>query len=234
MNLRTFIVVLGFLVFVVAGCGGSGGSSDSADLEAALANAEAKLDQANSKVSRLEAALAQARTKLADFEEKAKSADFEDKDRQEHLSVASDSKVAVFYDQLDRKEFSVEILQILTGQQIVGQNKIHPHQLESAAELGKKLIYFEVKVTNNNFGDELGASYLYFTLESTEKEIFQPEVTRDTIVGNIHRGRSTRGGVVFELYSDSTPQYLRFNSPLEVNGVKLVAVSPDLTKLISP
>ncbi|MDK9706574.1 MAG: DUF4352 domain-containing protein [Desulforhopalus sp.] len=132
-----------------------------------------------------------------------------------------------------RGAITVEILKILTGNQIVAKAKMHAHQLSGFHEQGKELIYFEVRITNNKFNGELSLNQYQFNLESDKGEIFSNEQTRDYMRGNIHQGRSATGGIAFAVYPNSKPKWLRYNTGLKDGyGIMLEAVSPDLQQVV--
>ena len=131
---------------------------------------------------------------------------------------------------------SVEILQILTGDEILKQKKVYDTQQSGAREQGKQLIYFQVRVKNIKAGLR-GAETLQvlpsgFMLESTEGESFSGTVCHDKIIGEIHEGRTARGGVLFEIYDGSIPQILRFKTGRTVNNISMEAISPELQSVI--
>lgn len=127
---------------------------------------------------------------------------------------------------------TVEILQILFNEKSVSKEKIHAFHLDNAYKSGKKIIYFELKITNNKYDGELSVSQHNFKLESASGETFSVRQTRDYITGNIHRGKSVRGGVAFEIYQESIPSVLRYDVGLRTPMGKLEAISPELASLI--
>ena len=127
---------------------------------------------------------------------------------------------------------TVEILQVLFNDQIISKEKMYQSVLNSAYKSGKKLIYFELKITNNKYDGALSILYPSFKLESTTGETFSAEQTLDYIVGSIHRGRSVRGGVAFEIYQESIPNLFRYDIGLKTSNGKLEAISPQLEKLL--
>jgi hypothetical protein len=134
-----------------------------------------------------------------------------------------------FTDQISAVE--VEILQILIGNQVVENAKLYSLQLEDAREQGKDVVYFEVSVENQKFDGEITVLPIQFKLESTKGDTFSADLTRDYIHGRIHRGRSTRGGISFEIYPDTVPKLLRYDTTLiDGLGRKLEAISPNLEK----
>ena len=124
----------------------------------------------------------------------------------------------------------VEILQILTGYSVVRYGKIYSYERENALEQGKDVVYFEVRVKNQGFNGELNVSYVRFKLESTKGETFSAESSNDRIGAGIHKGRSTRGGMTFDIYRDAVPKLLRYDTGLRDtwSGEELEAISPDL------
>lgn len=129
---------------------------------------------------------------------------------------------------------TIEILKIITGEQVVSNHKLHEHQLSSMREQGKEPIYFEVKVTNNKFNGELSLSQFSFKLESDKAETFSTEMTRDYINGRIHQGRSATGGVAYAIYTNSKPKWLRYKTGLQnLLGEEVELVSPDLQQIMS-
>ena len=125
---------------------------------------------------------------------------------------------------------TVEILQVLFNDQLLSKEKMHKHDLDFAYKSDKKLIYFELKITNNKYDGALNIMYPSFKLESTTGETFSAKQTRDYITGDIHRGRSVRGGVAFEIYQESIPNLLRYDIGLQTPNGKLEAISPQLEK----
>lgn len=133
-----------------------------------------------------------------------------------------------------RKNVTVEILQILTGEQLVRNSKLHKVTLEEIWKQGKEAIYFEIKVINEKHLTQLRVSQDSFSLESVEGEIFTVQHTRDSIRGIINGGQSVRGGIAFAIHSDSLPRLLRYDTGLkDALGSPLEAQSPFLAPLLS-
>lgn len=103
-------------------------------LEEQLSELRKQLEQATSAAFNLKSDLAEARSAIANYEER---------DRQRRLGGASAPKGATFSD--PRGAVTVEILQILIGEQVVKNAKLHDFQLEGIREQGKDAVYFEVK-----------------------------------------------------------------------------------------
>lgn len=128
---------------------------------------------------------------------------------------------------------TVEILDIIVGEDAVRKHKIHAHNFDGAKEQGKVIVYFELRIANNGYEGEINASQNNFKLESTDGEIFSTKQSRDFIRGAVHKGRTTRGGVYFELYSNSFPKRLFYKTGLvNLLGEELIAVSPDIQAYI--
>jgi uncharacterized protein (DUF3084 family) len=201
-------------------------ANEASGLEDKLKDAESNLtklsnerDQNATLISQLQADLDKTKKILAQNEEKEK---------QRQAGVAAAPKNAFAFSD-PRGAVTVEVLQVLTGEQTVAQAKYHKHSLDGIREQGKELIYFEVKITNNKYDGELDAEMYHFKLESVKGDTFSVEQTRDYIRGDLHQGRSARGGIAFAVYTDSAPKILRYNTGLTDGlGNKLEAVSPDL------
>jgi hypothetical protein len=127
---------------------------------------------------------------------------------------------------------TVEILQVLLDGKIASKEKMHAFQINDAFKSGKRIIYFEFKITNNKYEGELHVSPFNFKLESASGETFSAKVTRDYITGGIHRGRSIRGSVAFEIFPESIPSVLRYDVGLRNSMGRLEAISPDLKNLV--
>jgi hypothetical protein len=158
---------------------------------------------------------------------KARERQSKERDRQREEGSSATPLGVIYSDQ--QGAITVEILKILTGDQIIANAKMHSHQLSGIREQGKDLIYFEIKISNNKFDGELSLNQYYFKLESEQGDTFSTEMTRDYIRGKIHQGRSAIGGIAFAIYPNSKPKWLRYDTSLQDrSGTKLEAVSPDL------
>lgn len=128
----------------------------------------------------------------------------------------------------DAQAVSVEVLQILFNEKVLSKDKIFKHQFDDVLKSGKNIIYFELKITNNKYDGALWVAHLFTKLESTSGETFSSQQSRDYFNGQIHRGRSIRGGVWFEIYKDSIPSFLRYDIGLQSPKGKIEAISPEL------
>ena len=198
-------------------------SSDAVtDNKVKLAGANNELREPRARDSKLEDELGKTRTTIAGSEEP---------EGNRNVGEAVSPTGVAFSDL--RGAVTVEILQILTGDQVVRSAKLHAHSLVSIREQKKDVIYFEVKITNNRYDGELILSQYQFQLESMGGDMFSVNQTRDYLRGRVHRGRSARGGIAFALYADSIPKVLRFNTGLRDGiGTRLEAVSPDIGALL--
>lgn len=135
--------------------------------------------------------------------------------------------------------FEIQILEILKGQEIVDRKKYSDWKVSNAKDLGKKCVYFFIKITNKKLKESRDIYTVSFDLESVEGEITQGTDPHDDIEGTISAGRSVRGGVLFKYYDDQTPKTLFW--PLGLNDVtryggitidkeEVFARSPDLSK----
>ena len=103
---------------------------------------------------------------------------------------------------------TIEILRILTGDQIVANKKMHDLQIKTGREQGKEAIYFELKVANNtNLSDVLFLGN-HFKLECEGGEQYRYETIIGGISSKVGKGKSGRGGVAFLYFPDSKPKYL--------------------------
>jgi uncharacterized protein (DUF3084 family) len=189
------------------------------EIEEKAKSLEDELDQKNGHISKLQTELDATKKTIAALEEK---------ERQRLAGVAAAPQNAVAFSD-PRGAVTVEILQVLTGNQTVAKAKLHEHSVNGLREQGKEVIYFEVKITNNKFDGELDAEMYHFKLESTKGDTFSVEQTRDYIRGDLHQGRSARGGIAFAVYPDTVPHILRYDTGLRDGlGNELEAVSPNL------
>ncbi|MDB4386649.1 DUF4352 domain-containing protein [Akkermansiaceae bacterium] len=187
--------------------------------EEKLKTIEAEVRQKDGLVTKLQSELNLSKRTVAALEEK---------ERQRLAGVAATPENAVTFTD-PRGAVTVEILQVLTGNQTVAKAKLYEHSVADLREQGKEVIYFEIKITNNKVDGELDVSQSHFKLESTKGDTFSVEQTLDYIRGDLHQGRSARGGIAFAIYPDSVPHILRYNAWLRDGlGNELEAVSPNL------
>ncbi len=204
-----------------------------ADSEDEISNLTNSRNTIEKKVESLEAELGQKETEITKVKSELDAAKkavavLEEKERQRLAGVAAAPPNEIAFSD-PRGAVTVEILQVITGNQTVAKAKLHQHTVNGLREQGKQVIYFEVKITNNKFDGELYADMYHFKLESTKGDTFSVEQTRDYIRGDLHQGRSARGGIAFAIYPDSVPHILRYDTGLRDGfGNELEAVSPNL------
>lgn len=180
-----------------------------------------ELARTNSEMKKLQVELEQAKSAIEQYQTREK---------EQKAGDALILKDVEFSDQAG--VVTVEILQILTGDEVVQKGKYWARQLDLMRQEGKDIIYFEIKITNNSYNGELRRGGI--KLESTNGETFTTLQTRDYLQIFINKGKSARGGIAFALYPDTKPSILRFGTNI-VDSRKnpIEVVSPPLEGLIS-
>lgn len=224
--MKTPAIVAIFLASLLSGCGGK---KEDPQKVALLTETRQELEELKQEATEVKKQLESAKSALQTA--KATIAQFEQKERQRHEGGDAAPRDIAFSD--SSNAVTLEILRILTGDQVVANAKLHAHSVAGIREQGKDVIYFEIKVTNNRFNGELSLSQYRFKLESAAGDTFSVEQTRDYIRGDLHQGRSARGGIAFSIYPDSKPKVLRFDTGLtDGRGTPLEAISPNLDQLV--
>ncbi len=129
------------------------------------------------------------------------------------ISAAQLSEPIIFTDPSEAVE--IEVTKILVGMEAVNAEKIHEWQVEKLKKQGKAMVYFEVRVTNKNFPS--GGKRVFpsdFSLVDNKNNTYSYAVTQDGISATIHAGRSTTGGIAFEVYKDAIPAELLYDTGL--------------------
>ena len=124
---------------------------------------------------------------------------------------------------------TVEILNVLVDKTAVSKGKAYDIQLAEAVKRGMRVIYIEVKITNNTSTDELRFGFLDFKLKANNGDIFAANPPAgEMLSGGIHRGRSITGGMEFLIYSDLSPEALIMR-PI---GYNIQAVLSNFAKIV--
>ncbi|MCM2303079.1 MAG: DUF4352 domain-containing protein [Elusimicrobia bacterium] len=146
------------------------------------------------------------------------------------VSRAKSNRLISFED--TQKLFKVQIHRTLIGQEVVDQGAFYDWQLKDAERMGKTIVYFDVSVTNQKASEAQTLSQSNFLLEDTKGNSYATEQARDYIRGDVHLGRSGRGGIGFYIYQDVGPAVLVYDTRYfnRLNNEKFYARSPRLDR----
>ena len=127
----------------------------------------------------------------------------------------------------------VRVTNILVGKAAVSAEKYHGFKLDHLRTQGKTIIYFEVRITNKAFPEEMNISQHSFSLVDGKNNTYSCEQTRDYITGSIHMGRSITGGIAFAVYRDAMPSNMIYDTGLVRgnSGSKVYATLYGLSRL---
>jgi hypothetical protein len=129
---------------------------------------------------------------------------------------------------------TVNVKKVLLGWNAVRLGYYYDHQLDQVIGYRKKLIYFEVAVTNNLYPKNITVSSSKFKLIDTKGNLYPNLQSRDFISYEpLAFQRTITGGVGFAVYTDETPDLLEFDTGLVKvkTGNPLIVQVKNLSKL---
>jgi hypothetical protein len=141
-------------------------------------------------------------------------------------STGSSSRLGLDLSQTDLyfNAIRVSVKCALSDGDVVTSGYAYDFQLEDARKHAHCLLWFAVEVTNLKLQQDMMVLAGQFRLISVDKTSCQYQSSNHEISGNIQRGETVKGGILFEIATNSNPNWLRFNPGITIESPEIGSV----------